>query len=111
MRSMIPAMINMPYHFDLASVASRDAEKSKDIAKNFGIKRSFISYGKLLNCDGVDTIYITLPNSLHFRWVEKVQELGLHVLAIRPAKILPRPELVDNTNSPQWRGDLLTASF
>ena len=38
-------------------------------------------------------------------------ELSSNVLAIRPAKILPRPELVDNTNSPQWRLDLLTASF
>ena len=81
------------------------------LLKNFGIKRSFSSYGKLLDCDGVDTIYIPLPNSLHFRWVEKAQELGLHVLAIRPAKILPSPELVDNTNSSQWRVDLLTASF
>ena len=38
-------------------------------------------------------------------------ELSSNVLAIRPAKILPRPELVDNTNSPQWHLDLLTASF
>ena len=35
MRSMIPAMINMLDHFDLVAVASRDAEKSKDIAKKF----------------------------------------------------------------------------
>ena len=38
-------------------------------------------------------------------------ELSSYVLAILPAKILPRPELVDNTNSPQWHLDLLTASF
>jgi predicted dehydrogenase len=80
MRSMIPAMINMPDHFDLVAVASRDAEKSKDIAKNFGIKRSFSSYEKLLDCDGVDAVYIPLPNSLHFKWVEKALEHGLHVL-------------------------------
>jgi len=45
------------------------------------------------------------PNGLfHF-------DLNSKVIAIRPAKILPRPELDDNTNSPQWRLDLLTASF
>ena len=34
-----------------------------------------------------------------------------NVLAISPAKILPSPDLVDSTNSPKWRLDLLTASF
>jgi len=38
-------------------------------------------------------------------------DLNSNVLAIRPAKILPRPELYDNTDSPQWRLDLLTAAF
>ena len=38
-------------------------------------------------------------------------DLNSKVIAIRPAKILPRPELDDNTDSPQWRLDLLTASF
>jgi len=38
-------------------------------------------------------------------------DLNSNVIVIRPAKILPRPELDDNTASPQWRLDLLTASF
>jgi hypothetical protein len=38
-------------------------------------------------------------------------DLNSNVLALRPAKILPRPELDDNMASPQWRLDLLTASF
>jgi hypothetical protein len=37
--------------------------------------------------------------------------LNSNVIVLRPAKILPRPELDDNTASPQWRLDLLTASF
>jgi len=80
MRSMIPAMINMPDQFDLVAVASRNAEKSKDIAKNLGIKRSFSSYDKLLDCDVLEAVYIPLPNALHFKWVEMALERGLHVL-------------------------------
>ena len=38
-------------------------------------------------------------------------DLNSNVIAIRPAKILPRPELDDNAASPQWRLFLLTASF
>jgi predicted dehydrogenase len=77
---MIPAMINMPDQFDLVAVASRNAEKSKDIAKNLGIKRSFSSYDKLLDCDVLEAVYIPLPNALHFKWVEMALERGLHVL-------------------------------
>ena len=45
------------------------------------------------------------PNGLfHF-------DLNSNVIALRLAKILPRPELDDNAASPQWRLDLLTASF
>jgi dTDP-3,4-didehydro-2,6-dideoxy-alpha-D-glucose 3-reductase len=80
MRSMIPAIINMPAKFELIAIASRNQEKSKETASKFGIKQSFCSYDKLLNCDGVDAVYIPLPNSLHFRWVEKALERGLHVL-------------------------------
>ena len=80
MRSMIPAMVNMPEYFDLVAVASRDSEKSKDIANNLGIERSFSSYDKLLDCDVLEAVYIPLPNSLHFKWVEMALERGLHVL-------------------------------
>ena len=38
-------------------------------------------------------------------------DLNSSVIVIRLAKILPRPELYDNIASPQWRFDLLTASF
>ena len=38
-------------------------------------------------------------------------DLNSNIIAIRPAKILPRPELSDIMSSPQWHLDLLTASF
>ena len=80
MRSMIPAIKNMPEQFNLIAIASRTEEKSKVCANKMGIKQSFDSYDKLLNFDCLDAVYIPLPNSLHFRWVEKALERGLHVL-------------------------------
>ena len=38
-------------------------------------------------------------------------DLNAKVIAIRLAKILPRPKLFDDSASHQWRLDLLTASF
>ena len=34
-----------------------------------------------------------------------------HLLALQPAKLLPRPEFDFEVDSPQWRLDLFTASF
>ena len=38
-------------------------------------------------------------------------DLNSKILVIRPAKLLPQPEIDLNTDSSQWRLDLLTASF
>jgi hypothetical protein len=38
-------------------------------------------------------------------------DMNTHILAVTPGKIFPRPELETTTNSPQWRLDLLTATF
>jgi dTDP-3,4-didehydro-2,6-dideoxy-alpha-D-glucose 3-reductase len=80
MRSMIPSMINLPDHYELVAVTSRDAEKSREISRKLNIKRSFNSYEQLLDCNVLEAIYIPLPNSLHFKWVKIALERGLHVL-------------------------------
>lgn len=38
-------------------------------------------------------------------------DANTNILAVTPAKFLPRPDFNISTNSPQWRLDLLTATF
>ena len=38
-------------------------------------------------------------------------DTDLHLLTLRPAKLLPLPEFNAETVSPEWRLDLFTASF
>ena len=68
----------------VAAVASRDAAKSRDFAAHFGIPRTHDSYEALLRDDGVDAIYVPLPNSLHAPWALACMQHGKHVLCEKP---------------------------
>ena len=78
-RSVLPAIIDMHEQFELVAVASRSKEKAIKFADTLGVKKTLSSYKELLDIDGLDAVYIPLPNSLHFMWVEKCLKKKLHV--------------------------------
>jgi len=69
---------------ELNGVASRDADKSRRIAAQFGIPRHYGSYEELLADQEIDAVYIPLPNHLHVEWSKKALEAGKHVLCEKP---------------------------
>jgi len=69
---------------DLVAVASRDAERARAFAEAAGIPRYHGSYEALLQDDGVDAVYIPLPNSLHREWVIAAAAHGKHILCEKP---------------------------
>ena len=66
------------------AVASRDLAKAQAFAANFGIARAHAGYEALLDDDGLDAIYVPLPNSLHAQWVIRAAQRGRHVLCEKP---------------------------
>jgi predicted dehydrogenase len=68
----------------MVAVASRDAAKAQAFAAQFNIARAHASYEALLDDDGVDAIYIPLPNSLHAEWSIRAAQRGRHVLCEKP---------------------------
>lgn len=78
-RSVIPVLSKLKEHFNLAGIASREYYKALSVAKLFDMK-AFGAYEELLNEPDLDAVYIPLPNSLHFEWVGKALDRGLHVL-------------------------------
>ncbi len=78
-RSVIPALLELPDTFAVVGVASRSVNKANDIATRFGLK-AFYSYDEMLTSAGLKAVYIPLPNALHFEWIEKALRLGIHVL-------------------------------
>jgi predicted dehydrogenase len=68
----------------IAAIASRDAERAREVAARFGIARSYGSYQSLLDDPQIEAIYNPLPNHLHVEWTVKALEAGKHVLCEKP---------------------------
>jgi xylose dehydrogenase (NAD/NADP) len=73
-----------PQEVEIAAVASRDGARAQAYASEHGIARSHGSYEALLEDEGVDAVYISLPNSLHHEWTLKAIAAGKHVLVEKP---------------------------
>ena len=68
----------------LLAVASRDLNKAKAFAQDFGIARAHGSYEALLADATLNAIYIPLPNSMHAEWAIRAMQAGKHVLCEKP---------------------------
>jgi xylose dehydrogenase (NAD/NADP) len=69
---------------EVVAVASRDAAKAEAYAQERGIPRAYGSYERLLDDNGVDAVYISLPNSLHHEWTLNALDARKHVLCEKP---------------------------
>jgi D-xylose 1-dehydrogenase (NADP+, D-xylono-1,5-lactone-forming) len=69
---------------NIVAVASRDAEKARNFARETGIARALPSYEALLADPQIEAIYNPLPNSLHAHWSIKAAQAGKHVLCEKP---------------------------
>ena len=65
------------------AVCARDIQKAKSFAAKYGIKHSFDNFEKLLDA-GPEILYVAVPNLLHYEFVMKALERGIHVLCEKP---------------------------
>ena len=83
LRKVIPAM-QQGELTTVAAIASRDANKAKEVARTLDIPKAYGSYEELLADPEIDAIYNPLPNQLHVPWTAKAAEAGKHVLCEKP---------------------------
>jgi predicted dehydrogenase len=79
-RSMIPAILELRSHFELAGIASRDMVKANLFAREFGCD-AYDGYAQLVAASDVDALYIPLPSGLHKEWINQALLAGKHVYA------------------------------
>lgn len=78
-KSVIPAILALPEHFELVAVASRTPDKALEFAELFHCK-AVTGYANLLQED-IDAVYIPLPTGLHDEWINEALLSGKHVYA------------------------------
>lgn len=66
------------------SSTKRSEEKAVQLMKEHGFKRYSTDYEALLNDEEVDTIYVALPNHLHYEYTKKALIKGKHVVLEKP---------------------------
>lgn len=68
----------------LVAVASRTPEAAQAYADERSIPVALGSYEDLAAFDGVDAVYVPLPNHLHAEWAIRLAEAGKHILCEKP---------------------------
>jgi predicted dehydrogenase len=69
---------------EVVAVASRDRGRAEAYAAEKGIPGAHGSYEELLADEGVEAVYVPLPNSMHLPWSVQALEAGKHVLCEKP---------------------------
>lgn len=80
---VIPAM-QQGEHTQIDAIASRDLEKAKAVAEQFGIPKAYGSYEELLADPNIEAVYNPLPNHLHVPLSIEAARAGKHVLCEKP---------------------------
>ncbi len=68
----------------IGAIYSRSGEKAAALASRFGIARTCTTMDELLGDPVIDTIYIALPNSLHFDQAVQALKANKHVILEKP---------------------------
>lgn len=79
-RRMLPQMEKSG--FEIAYIYSRDRQRAEEVARAYGA--AICSSLDELIGSGIDAVYISSPNNLHYLQARKFLEKGIHVLLEKP---------------------------
>jgi glucose-fructose oxidoreductase len=85
--AVLPAFAQARRNSELAALVSDDRTKRREIAKRYGLDRTY-TYDQFDDClKAVDAVYIALPNSMHAAYAIRAAKAGVHVLCEKPMAV------------------------
>ena len=68
----------------LEAIVARNIENLKNLQKIYNIKEIFTDLDECLSSPSIDTIYVAVPNNLHYSVAKKALEAGKNVICEKP---------------------------
>jgi len=72
----------------LAGLVSGNADKARRVAQRYGVPGSSLydyqGFDRIAQDDGIDVVYIVLPNGLHAEYTIRAHQAGKHVMCEKP---------------------------
>ena len=65
--------------FVAISATQNGVERMKKYSKEYGIKNIYTNYDEMLE-DDIDTVYVAIPNNLHFDFAKRALDKNKHVI-------------------------------
>lgn len=75
--------LNIPYKAILGTLRSK--ERVEKLAAQYKLQKIYFDYDELLKDENLDTIYVALPNNLHYEFSKKALQAGKNVIVEKPA--------------------------
>jgi predicted dehydrogenase len=82
--SRFAKVLNTVEGVELAAVASRDLERTKNFARQFESHKACATYEEVINNPDVDVVYIGLTHNLHYEFAKMCLEAHKPVLCEKP---------------------------
>lgn len=64
----------------LYAVASRDLERAKSFAREYGVEKAYGSYEEMIKDENVDLVYVATPHSHHLEHIKLAADYGKAIL-------------------------------
>ena len=68
----------------VVATQSRTITKARELADKYSIEKAYDDYEEMLADKDIDTIYIGLPNALHYEYAKRALNAGKNVLCEKP---------------------------
>jgi predicted dehydrogenase len=69
---------------EVVAICRRQKELAEQIAKKYGIPKTYTVFEEIVKRDDIDVISLAVPNNLHYPMTMKALEAGKHVICEKP---------------------------
>ena len=84
-QEFLPEFAKLDIKIAAILATARSKERVENLAAQYNIQKIYFDYDELLTDENIDTVYIALPNNLHYSHAKKALLAGKNVIVEKPA--------------------------